>query len=95
MIVCMSEQQQAPAGWYPVPEGGSRWWDGTTWTEHRAGPVLPVVSYRDPLETNHVLHLLLSVLTCGLWLPVWFVIAWRNGEARARRSVAARQPPGL
>lgn len=25
--------------------------------------------------TNHVLHLLASVLLCGLWIPVWIVIA--------------------
>lgn len=26
-----------PAGWYGDPEGeGHRYWDGTTWTEHRA-----------------------------------------------------------
>jgi hypothetical protein len=26
-----------PPGWYADPDGGShkRWWDGTTWTEHR------------------------------------------------------------
>jgi len=24
---------------------------------------------------NHVLHLLLSVITAGLWLAVWFVVA--------------------
>lgn len=23
---------------------------------------------------NHILHLLLSVITAGLWLPVWFVL---------------------
>lgn len=22
-----------PAGWYPHPDGGKRWWDGTKWTE--------------------------------------------------------------
>lgn len=26
-------------------------------------------------ETSHVLHLLLSIITIGLWLPVWFLIA--------------------
>lgn len=23
---------------------------------------------------NHILHLLLSVLLCGLWFPVWMII---------------------
>ena len=37
-------QDPAP-GWYPDPEvaGGQRYWDGTQWTEHKAGaaPVAP------------------------------------------------------
>ena len=33
-------------------------------------------------RVNHVLHLLISVLLCGLWLPVWFLIAVSNGERR-------------
>lgn len=24
---------------------------------------------------NHLLHLVLTLLTCGLWLPVWFLVA--------------------
>lgn len=24
---------------------------------------------------NHILHLLLSVFTAGLWIPVWLIIA--------------------
>jgi hypothetical protein len=27
---------QAPPGWYPVPDGRLRYWDGTAWTEHFA-----------------------------------------------------------
>lgn len=26
--------QQAPAGWYPIDAGHSRYWDGSAWTEH-------------------------------------------------------------
>ncbi len=29
--------------------------------------------------TNHALHLILTVLTCGLWLPVWIIVAIFNG----------------
>ncbi|WP_278266147.1 hypothetical protein [Nocardia sp. AG03] len=25
--------------------------------------------------TNHGLHLVLTLLTCGLWLPVWIILA--------------------
>jgi hypothetical protein len=28
---------------------------------------------------NHILHLLLSVFTCGLWLPVWLLIMMFGG----------------
>jgi len=33
-------------------------------------------------KVNHVLHLLISVLLCGLWLPVWFLISLSGGEKR-------------
>lgn len=33
-------------------------------------------------KVNHVLHLLVSVLLCGLWLPVWLLIAVSGGEKR-------------
>jgi len=37
---------------------------------------------RVPLTAGqHILHLLLSVVTGGLWLPVWFVRAWRGNPA--------------
>lgn len=34
---------------------------------------------------NHVLHLLLSVITCGLWIPVWLIIAGRSNLSRVER----------
>jgi hypothetical protein len=34
---------------------------------------------RAPLTTSqHILHLLLTIFTVGLWAPVWFVRAWRG-----------------
>lgn len=35
--------------------------------------------------TSHVLHLLLSVLTCGLWLVVWLGTAIKFGGWRCSR----------
>ncbi|MFT3851818.1 MAG: superinfection immunity protein [Ilumatobacteraceae bacterium] len=29
-------QTSAPPGWYPLPTGGGRYWDGHTWTDHHA-----------------------------------------------------------
>jgi hypothetical protein len=33
-------------------------------------------------RASNVLHLLMSVITLGLWLPVWFIIGLRNTSAR-------------
>lgn len=65
----------ANPGWYPDPSGGQRYFDGQTWTEHHAPQpptVGPVVTYTGP---NHALHAVISLFTCGLWLPFWLVIA--------------------
>ena len=36
---------------------------------------------RTPLRTNqHILHLLLTVFTGGLWLPVWIILAIRGNR---------------
>lgn len=65
----------AAAGWYEVP-GGFRYWDGSAWTVHFRQPLPPF---------NHVLHLLLTVFTCGLWGPAWALLAWQRSNEEARR----------
>ncbi len=40
---------------------------------------------------HHILHLLLSVFTAGLWLPVWLIIAL---SAREVRAVVTAHPDG-
>ena len=35
--------------------------------------------------TNHILHLLLSILTAGIWLIVWIGIAIKFGGWRCER----------
>jgi|SRR5262252_8900202 len=38
---------------------------------------------------NHLLHLLLTVFTAGLWLPGWIVVAVASGEKRRVITVSA------
>lgn len=91
-----SSTVRTPAGWYPAPSGAPgvlQWWDGHRWTpttnqaQHLAN-VYPQQSFptsavtKSPKQTNHVLHLILSVLTCGLWLPVWAIVWWINTMSR-------------
>lgn len=37
-----------------------------------------------PVDTNHTFHLLLTVFTCGLWLPVWLIV-WAVNAGRRKR----------
>lgn len=92
-----------PAGWYPDPSGaaGQRYFDGATWTASHAPPppsivinnvmggYPPVLVKQGP---NHALHLVLTVLTCGLWLPVWLIVTLAHsatGSARTWRIIGA------
>lgn len=41
---------------------------------------------RVPLTAGqHILHLLLTMLTLGLWAPVWLIRAWRGNPAPVTR----------
>lgn len=75
-------------GWYPDPSGAptQRYFDGQQWTiyapppppppsiviNNTVGAPAPVIVTSGP---NHALHLVLTLLTCGMWLPVWLIVA--------------------
>ncbi len=45
--------------------------------------------------TNHILHLLISVFTAGLWIPVWFlhtikIGGWRCGTCGSTKTSGVR-----
>jgi Domain of unknown function (DUF4352)/Protein of unknown function (DUF2510) len=77
-----------PPGWYPDPSGaaGMWYWNGIGWTAHRTAGA-PAVTINNvvgpPLVSvasgpNHALHLILTIFTCGLWLPIWLIITLVN-----------------
>ena len=37
--------------------------------------------------TNHILHLLLTVFTAGIWAIVWIILAVTGGETRFKLAV--------
>lgn len=46
--------------------------------------------------TNHVLHLLLSVITVGFWVVIWVLVAANNGTENARidkKIAKGKKPP--
>lgn len=55
---------QPPGGYYPPPPG---------YPPHVVSQVF--VGGPRPVPVNHGLHALATLVTCGLWLPVWIVMA--------------------
>ena len=61
----------------------------TPWDHHQSvvAPQPVVVNVQAPAPAagpNHVLHAVVSLLTGGLWLPVWFVLNRRARKAARR-----------
>jgi len=44
----------------------------------RTGYTATTSTHQGMTTSQHILHLLISVFTFGLWLPVWFVLAHRS-----------------
>ena len=36
------------------------------------------------LQTSHILHLILSLISVGIWIPIWILVAVSNGLERAK-----------
>lgn len=47
--------------------------------EYRAPAMATMLRGQRP---NHILHLILSLITCGLWLPVWGFLGIFKGQKR-------------
>ncbi|WP_349898405.1 DUF2510 domain-containing protein [Parafrigoribacterium soli] len=57
-VVSVAIRHRIPAGWYPDREdpGRRRWWDGTTWTEHRTPLTGEVAAARTPRHLAAVIE---------------------------------------
>lgn len=88
-------------GWYPDPEGqpGQRYHDGRRWTQHFVPTPPPVpapvpaapavaVAVANGGGANHGLHLVLTLLSCGAWLPIWILVALFSGGSLSSVAVA-------
>ena len=41
-----------------------------------------LIAKRADHKTSHLLHLVLSIITAGMWIPVWFLVALRHQLTR-------------
>jgi hypothetical protein len=55
-----------------------------------SGPSRSVTKQRK--KTNHLLHLVLSIITFGLWLPVWLFVHLSNKWGPKEKTVTEYQP---
>lgn len=87
----MSSTAQAAPGWYDDGTGRQRWFDGNLWTNHYAdqqaqhvqplyAPQQVIVNQRKNYKTSHGFHLVMSLITLGLWLPVWIIVGLYNAS---------------
>jgi hypothetical protein len=94
----MTSHSTSAPGWYPDPGGqpGQRYYDGQRWTQHFVPtppavppPVAPSVAVAVSAGggTNHALHLVLTLLSCGLWLPIWILAAIFGGSSSSSVAV--------
>ncbi|CAA79411.1 Hypothetical Protein PBI_L5_35 [Fromanvirus L5] len=66
---------------YPPQQDRPQWYAGSPYPV--APPPMPQPTVM-PVRTNHAMHLLLSLITCGMWLPVWVIMAMIN-SGRTRK----------
>lgn len=76
-----------PAGWYETQQGLC-WWDGAQWTQFYSPTRWPYQQASDGTSNTgmssreHVLHFVMTLLTCGVWAPAWVLLARRRKHAR-------------
>ena len=46
-------------------------------------------------RTRHLLHLVLSVLTAGLWIPIWILCAISNANERQKLDICGPDHQGM
>jgi hypothetical protein len=102
-------QPSPPSGWYPEPSGapGQRYWDGQKWGPKAPVQQQPqvVINNTNTVATpapvyvktgpNHALHLILTLLTCGMWLPVWIIVSIVHAASQPRAAGQSSGNAGL
>lgn len=72
----------------PAQQNLGQWyWNGKSWdwvritTQPMAQP-MTVQVHKGVSGTEHMVHALLTLFTCGLWIPVWVIRAIVGGQSR-------------
>lgn len=84
-------------GWYPDPSGGpgQRYFDGHQWTVAAPPAPTPPSQILVVGGPNNALHLALTFLTCGMWLPVWLIVTLVDNQRARAAGQQTRANPAL
>lgn len=87
---------QTPPGWYPTPDGRQRYWDGSQWTQHLAGPN-PAQVPLPPKKGGALKWVLIGLgifFVLGLGSCIAFIAAVGNDTSTAFESISAELETG-
>lgn len=87
---------QTPPGWYPTPDGRQRYWDGSQWTQHFAGPN-PAQVPLPPKKGGALKWVLIGLgifFVLGLGSCIAFIAAVGNDTSTAFESISAELETG-
>jgi len=43
-----------------------------------------LISLSNKKKTSHILHLILSIISCGLWIPIWLLVVLSNSRENSK-----------
>jgi hypothetical protein len=78
------DSPQAPAGWYPDPSGGQRYWDGKKWLDIPEPTVHTAPSSHEATRTNTNLYLWIAGAVVAI-LIIFVTVVSANQSAQEQR----------
>ena len=64
------------------------------WRVESITPTMATLAWGQTKNTNHLLHLILTLITCGLWLFIWIPVSIGDSMHKVKRQTLQVAPDG-